>query len=87
MKKLILRQASEIKTRKSPDATVIDAWPSRTYPGQYIVEVNCPHCSKTHTHGVRNFTEPAGHRSAHCVSHKPNGGYYVIIPEGFKPSS
>lgn len=86
MKKLILRQASEIKTRKSPDATVIDAWPNKTYPGCYIVEVDCPHCPKTHTHGVRNLIEPAGHRVAHCGSGKPNTGYYVTIPPGLKPS-
>ncbi|GGJ72886.1 hypothetical protein GCM10007173_34890 [Glutamicibacter ardleyensis] len=43
-----------------PNATAIDAWPNQTYRGFFVIEVDCPHCPKTHTHGVDSISEPAG---------------------------
>lgn len=70
-----------------PNAVVIDSWPNRTYPGHYIIEVRCPYCTKTHTHGVQSLTAPAGHRAAHCSATMHNPGYFVAFTEEPKPGN
>lgn len=64
-----------------PNATAVRAWPNRTYPEFFVIEVQCPHCPKTHTHGWAGPGDEGGHRASHCGS---SGGYFISIPEGFK---
>ena len=86
-KRYVLTPASEIKPRAAkpiPKAPAIDVWKNRSYPGCYIIEVQCPHCPKTHTHGWLGSGDDGGHRVSHCgQDDKPNPGYYIEIPESW----
>lgn len=51
--------------------------------GVRTVEIKCPHCPETHTHGwplTDAEGSPIGHRSAHCWDGNPNRGYYIVLP-------
>lgn len=67
-----------------PVATVLRVTPNASAPGFYIVTVQCPHCSREHTHGAPDHTGHDGHRVAHCADPRPVGfeaGYFL----GSKP--
>ena len=52
--------------------------------GVRTVEIKCPHCPKTHTHGwPLDDPEgtPIGHRVAHCSDGNQNPGYYIVLPD------
>lgn len=73
-----------MKHPTAPDALATKAEPNRTYPGYYVVTVQCPYCDRTHTHGWAGPGDEGGHRSAHCadaLAREINGkGYNIAIP-------
>lgn len=67
-----------------PYAVAIHAEPNRTYPGHYVVTVQCPYCPGKHSHGWAGPGTVPGHRTPHCSTpqaRQVNGrGYVVTIP-------
>lgn len=87
-KRYVLTPASEIKPRIDetiPKALAVDAWKNRTYRSSYIIEVDCPYCPKTHTHGWFGDGDTGGHRVSHCGDeYKSNRGYYIQVPDSWQ---
>jgi hypothetical protein len=54
-------------------------------PLHCIVEISCPLCGKTHTHGWPRDGHAPGHRVAHCGIHPwlTDGGYVIETPKGY----
>lgn len=49
-----------------PTARVIRVIPPLRRDGAHLVEIACPHCGETHTHGLGVDGDLWGHRVAHC---------------------
>lgn len=48
------------------------------------VEISCPYCGETHTHGWPFTSEAPGHRVEHCVDRAPAScGYVIDAPVGY----
>ena len=89
----LVRSQRQIRTKRrpmsnrsnSPAAPLVAVTEAETYDGQqmYLLEVQCPHCSKIHTHG--GGTDRAtvgkylGRRASHCGS---SDGYILTDPGG-----
>ncbi|MGP5252663.1 hypothetical protein ACTXLT_09140 [Brachybacterium alimentarium] len=67
-----------------PYAVATNAEPNRTYPGHYVVTVQCPYCPQQHTHGWTGPGDTGGHRAPDCadpLARQINSrGYIVTIP-------
>lgn len=47
----------------------------------YVIEVTCPHCGRTHRHGTGDPQHPEGHRSADCDVPGAVASYFVTLPD------
>lgn len=62
-------------------AHVIRSAPNPDFPDAVVLTVDCPWCTKTHTHGAESVRPDGcyGHRVTHCVSGQGRG--YEIVDD------
>lgn len=68
--------------KEYPKAVIVGSWPNESFPGATIVEVSCPFCFETHTHGLPDGRFEVGEtRVPHCVEvGSGNNIYQLAIP-------
>lgn len=70
---------------KKPTATALRAWPHRRF---YAVEVECPYCALTHTHGWDGPGHPGGYWEPECTQNtatlSTTKDYHILIPNDLK---
>ncbi len=69
-------------------ALIVAEYPNPSSPGATIVEVECPHCGGTHTHGLPDGTcSGAEWRGAHCTDSRNHGDYRLVRSRPSDPTT
>lgn len=61
---------------KYPTVHPVRVTPNPSYPGAYLVTIQCPYCDREHTHGLPVGDATVGHRHSHCGR---GNGYDIAV--------
>lgn len=63
-------------TESGPLVNAID---KKLVGGTWVIQIRCPYCQETHTHGGGRGIQPyGGHRIGHCAKSKKIG-YSIVV--------